>query len=65
MTNEELNKLDIWKDRKCIKCHRKYPKTILNIEGVIHHNGKMICVDSGKCEKIAKTIEKHRKLKGE
>jgi hypothetical protein len=52
--NINLNKLDIYKDSICIRCGRKYPDTILNIEGVIHHNCQMLCLDRRSCEKLAK-----------
>lgn len=50
--NEELNRLSIWKDKACVLCGRKYPETILNIEGVIHHNGKLCCIDTKSCNKV-------------
>jgi hypothetical protein len=52
--NINLNKLDIYKDSICIRCGRKYPDTILNIEGVIHHNCQMLCLDRRSCEKVTK-----------
>jgi len=50
--NEELNKLDSYKEKKCICCGRKYPETILNIEGVIHHNESYRCIDTKSCNKF-------------
>ena len=55
-SNLELNKLEIYKDKECVHCHRKYPDTILNIEGVIHHKGKFICVDIKSCNKVKKKL---------
>jgi len=52
--NEDLNKLDVWKDKKCIYCGRKYPETLLNIEGVIHHNTEMRCLNVKDCNKAMK-----------
>ena len=60
MDNEELNKLDTYKDKKCYICNRKYPSTVLNIEGVIHHNIKPRCLDNKKCSKYKR---KHTKGK--
>lgn len=57
-TNRELNALDIYKDKKCIYCGRKYPKTILNIEGVIHHGEPYRCLDLKVCKKFKKKIKK-------
>jgi len=50
-TCEELNKMDIYKDKKCKICGRKYPETILNIEGYIHHNTGFICLDKKSCNR--------------
>ena len=38
--NEWLNKLKEYRDQSCYICGRKYPETILNIEGYIHHTRK-------------------------
>jgi len=56
--NEELNKLDIWRNKKCVECGRKYPDTILNIEGHIHHNTKLKCLDNVSCNKKRKKKSK-------
>lgn len=52
--NEELNKLPIWKDKCCVYCGRKYPNTILNIEGVIHYHAEIACLDKKACNKKRK-----------
>ena len=57
--NESLNKLNCYKNKKCIYCQRSYPETLLNIEGVIHHNGVYKCIDSKSCRRVRK---KRRKL---
>lgn len=41
---------EIYKDKKCIFCKRSYPETILNIEGVIHHNKKPRCINVKDCK---------------
>lgn len=46
MINEELNKSKDWEDAKCFKCGRSYPETILNIEGCIHHAGRIKCLNT-------------------
>lgn len=51
-----LNK--IHKEKSCIYCNRSYPSTILNIEGIIHHNEKPRCLDTKECNKIKKKINK-------
>ena len=57
--NKKLNELDVYKDKKCIHCGRKYPQTILNIEGVIHHKEDYRCLDTKSCMRY----KKHRKGK--
>lgn len=52
--NVELNQLSQYKDKKCVYCGRKYPETILNIEGYIHHNCKIRCVNVKSCNKYKK-----------
>lgn len=54
MCNEKLNKLEIYKNKVCNNCKRKYPEIILNIEGYIHHNSKLICLDIKNCHKFMK-----------
>ena len=49
--NEDLNKLTVYKNRKCYKCGRSYPKTVLNIEGVIHHKMPFQCLDMKSCNR--------------
>lgn len=52
--NINLNKSDIYKDKHCSLCDRKYPDTILNIEGMIHHKCKLLCLDKKICKKSIK-----------
>jgi len=55
--NEELNS-GTWSNSTCYLCGRKYPDTILNIEGFIHHhNSKIKCLDVKDCSKFKR---KHR-----
>lgn len=56
--NEELHKLSIYSDRVCEKCGRKYPETVLNLEGAIHHNSKPHCIDTKSCERIKRKRKK-------
>lgn len=57
--NIDLCKLDCWKDSVCYKCGRKYPHTILNIEGYIHYGSKPQCLDRKTCERIARKRKKN------
>jgi len=52
--NIELNKSDAWIDKVCTLCGRKYPNTLLNIEGAIHHRCKLKCIDSKSCKRVAR-----------
>jgi hypothetical protein len=61
MYNLNLNKLSVYKDELCARCGRKYPDTILNIEGMIHHHCELLCLDKKDCEKA---VKKKRKSKG-
>lgn len=56
--NQVLNKLDIWKDEKCVECSRSYPDTLLNIEGHIHHNTKLKCLNNKECNRYRKKKKK-------
>ncbi len=56
--SEELNKLDIYKDKKCVYCGKKYPNTVLNIEGVIHHKEPYRCMNLKSCKKNRKKNRK-------
>jgi hypothetical protein len=55
--NEELNKSIVWQNAECIYCKRRYPQTLLNIEGYIHHNTVIRCIDQKKCKKIARRLK--------
>lgn len=53
-TNMELNVLDAHQDKKCTHCGRKYPLTVLNVEGVIHHGRDYVCLNTGDCNRYKK-----------
>lgn len=50
--NEGLNTLKEYQAKCCRNCGRSYPDTILNIEGHIHHNRPIVCVDTSRCEAV-------------
>lgn len=56
--SKELNELDIYKDKECVYCGRKYPQTILNIEGVIHHKEPYRCLNVKECNRFRKKKKK-------
>lgn len=50
--NADLNKLGYYKDLACQVCGET--KTILNIEGHIHHKRKLVCLNRKQCERRKK-----------
>jgi hypothetical protein len=56
--NENLNKIDVYINKECYLCHRRYPDTILNIEGYIHHHENFRCFDTKACKRHSR---KHNK----
>ena len=58
--NIDLNKLSIYVNKRCVYCERKYPETILNIEGYIHHKELFRCIDLKQCKRITKKRRKER-----
>ncbi len=52
--NKRLNRIAYWKEKKCYQCGRKYPDTIINIEGIIHHKCKEECLDKKDCVRYCK-----------
>jgi hypothetical protein len=61
--NLNLNQLPINIGKKCIRCGRQWPDTILNIEGIIHHRGIFQCLDTKSCMAIVKKRQSHNKAK--
>ena len=49
--NKKLNQMPQWVDKRCIYCDRKYPDTIINIEGIIHHRGESRCLNVKDCNR--------------
>jgi hypothetical protein len=49
---KRLNELSCYIDKTCIRCGRKYPETVINIEGHLHHGTPYECVDTKSCNKI-------------
>jgi len=55
--NEILNGLSSHRIRACYKCGRKYPETILNVEGVIHHNMPYQCLKTKSCNRAKRKAQ--------
>jgi hypothetical protein len=58
--NEELNGTT-YKDKECYLCHAKYPKTVLNIEGHIHHGEHYRCLDTQECNRRQRKNDRKNK----
>lgn len=54
-----MNLNQIHKGKCCHLCGRKYPDTVLNIEGWIHHHAKIACLDRKDCKKARKKRRLH------
>jgi len=52
--NRELSKMKPYIDKECEICGRKYPHTILNVEGFIHHGNQLVCLNQKDCKKALK-----------
>jgi len=50
--NKQLNALEVHRDKKCPDCGRQWPKTVLNIEGMIHHRVAAKCIDRKSCQRL-------------
>ena len=56
--NEELCKIPYWSISKCVFCGRGYPQVLLNVEGRLHHDLPMQCLDKKKCNRKVRKIKK-------
>ena len=57
--NKSLGDLDIYAEIKCFKCGRTTDETIINIEGVIHHNVVgYLCLERQACERLVRKQKK-------
>lgn len=57
--NQELHETDYWKEDNpaCKRCGRRYPDTVLNIEGHIHHGAPLECLDRKACKKAKRHFD--------
>lgn len=53
-----LNAFDNYKDMVCINCKRKFPETVLHIEGMIHHNEHARCFDLKECRRAQRKLKR-------
>ena len=61
--NERLNAMPHYKDRACVRCARKYPDTLLNVEGNIHHREPYRCLDRKACGRAVRRSVRRDKRK--
>lgn len=48
-TNEELNKLPVFKDFRCYLCGISINETVLNLEEYLYRGAQATCVDKAAC----------------
>ena len=44
----------ISKKNRCVLCGRTGAEALLNIEGTVHHHGKIVCLDTQSCNRTRK-----------
>jgi hypothetical protein len=59
--NIALNQNEAHKSKECHLCKRKFPQTILNIEGAIHHRTPATCLDKKSCRRAQRKIKTRSK----
>jgi hypothetical protein len=52
---------EIWPDKKCVKCGRNYPLTVLNFDGHMHHGTGYTCLDTKTCERLVRKAKRKKK----
>lgn len=55
--NVELGNAPHFINSKCGRCGAGTKEAILNFEGFIHHNSKIICIDHKACKKRMKKLK--------
>ena len=58
--NIDLNSLDVHINKRCELCKRKFPETVLNIEGHIHHGADYVCLDHRSCKRARRKLKTQR-----
>ena len=58
LTNAKLNAIEPWKHRRCTRCGRRYPDTLLNIEGVLERGEQLQCYNRRSCEEFRKAVRR-------
>lgn len=55
--NIDLSVLPDYRNKACTICTRRFPETILNIEGFLHHGTDLICIDRKSCERVKRRLK--------
>ena len=56
LTNVQLNASEDFKGRRCHRCGRAYPSTVLNVQDVILKGEALQCVDRRSCDELRKQM---------
>lgn len=56
LTNVQLNALAIWRHRRCSRCGRGYPQTLLNVQNVIEKGDALQCLNRRSCDDFRKEV---------
>jgi hypothetical protein len=59
-SNKPPNVNELWRHLCCYKCGRRYPETVLNLEGMFHHHEKPRCLDTKKCQRIQRKLKERQ-----
>lgn len=62
--NVALGKLRIWSFKTCGRCGARPSEARLNIEGVIHHGCKLLCIDHEACQRRMHCAKRKAKKHG-
>lgn len=58
LSNVQLNATTDWKHRRCTKCGRHYPDTVLNVQEVIVEGATLQCVNRQSCDAFRKQVRR-------
>jgi hypothetical protein len=58
LTNAQLNALEPWKARRCSRCARRYPDTLLNVQDVIEHGEPLQCLSRRSCDEFRNQVRR-------
>jgi hypothetical protein len=56
LTNIQLNALEVWRHRRCSRCGRSYPQTLLNVRLVIERGDSLQCINRRSCDDFLKEV---------